>query len=51
MRQIIFATAAVLLLSGCQTSGYNPLKIETRERSDLATGVKQILTVLMGRAY
>jgi Prokaryotic membrane lipoprotein lipid attachment site len=50
MRQIIFATAALLLLSGCQTSGYNPLKIETQEGAGLATGVKQILTLLMGRA-
>jgi hypothetical protein len=51
MRQILIATVALLVLSGCKTSGYNPLKIETRERWDLADGFKQLLTSLMGRSH
>jgi hypothetical protein len=50
MRQILIATVA-LVLSGCKTSGYNPLKIEARERWDLADGFKQLLTSLMGRSH
>jgi hypothetical protein len=50
MRQILIATVALLVLSGCQTSGYNPLKIETQEDSRPTTGVQQFLTLLIGRA-
>jgi hypothetical protein len=31
MRQFIIAIIAALALSGCKTSGYNPLKIETEQ--------------------
>jgi hypothetical protein len=31
MRQLLIAIVAALVLSGCKTSGYNPLKIETEE--------------------
>jgi hypothetical protein len=31
MRQFVIAIIAALALSGCKTSGYNPLKIETEQ--------------------
>jgi hypothetical protein len=50
MRQLCIATVALLVLSGCKTSGYNPLKIEGQEDRCLTCGAKQILALLMGRA-
>ena len=49
MRQLLIATVALLVLSGCKTSGINPLKIEAPEGSHLTTGIKQFLTLLVGR--
>jgi hypothetical protein len=49
MRQILIATVALLLLSGCKTSSLNPLKIEAPEGWHLTAGVKQFLTSLIGR--
>jgi hypothetical protein len=50
MRQLLLATAALLLLSSCNTSGYNPLKIESRESWHLTPGVERLLTLLIDRA-
>jgi hypothetical protein len=33
MRQLFIAIIAALALSGCKTSGYNPLKVEAGENS------------------
>jgi Prokaryotic membrane lipoprotein lipid attachment site len=49
MRQILLATFALLLLSGCKTSGYNPLKIEHQQGWHLAAGIERLLTSLIGR--
>jgi len=49
MRQILVATVALLVLSGCQTSGYNPLKIERQESWRLTAGFERLLTILTGR--
>jgi hypothetical protein len=47
--QILLATLALLFLSGCNTTGYNPLKIEGPEGWHLAAGVERLLTSLIGR--
>ena len=49
MRHIIIAIAALLVLSGCHTSGYNPLKIERQESWRLVDGVERLLGILTGR--
>jgi Prokaryotic membrane lipoprotein lipid attachment site len=49
MRQILLATFALLLLAGCKTSGYNPLKIESQQWR-LPAGIERLLTSLMGHA-
>jgi hypothetical protein len=43
MRQLLIATFALLLLSGCQTSGYNLLKIERQDSWRLTAGVERLL--------
>ena len=50
MRQLLIATIAILLLSGCKTSGYNPLKIECVENGRPAAGFERLLKLLIGSA-
>ncbi len=50
MRQLLIATFALLLLSGCQTSGYNPLKIQRQDSWRLTAGVERLIGILTGRA-
>lgn len=50
MRQLLIAIAALLVLSGCQTSGFNPLKIEHQEGWRLTAGVERLLASLFQRA-
>jgi hypothetical protein len=49
MRQLLIATAALLVLSGCNTSGLNPLKIEGEGGWRLTPGVERLLALLIGR--
>jgi hypothetical protein len=49
MRELLVATVALLALSGCQTSGYNPLKIESRESWRLTAGFERLLGSFLGR--
>jgi hypothetical protein len=49
MRQLLIATAALLVLSGCQTSGYNPLKIQRQDSWRLTDGIQRLLDTLTGR--
>jgi CHAT domain-containing protein len=50
MRRLLIATVALLVLSGCKTSGLNPLKIEGQESWGLTSGVERLLTLLVDRA-
>ena len=47
MRQLLIGMVAVLLLSGCKTSGYNPLKIESEESWHPAVGIERLLKLLI----
>jgi hypothetical protein len=49
MRQLFVATLALLVLSGCQTSGYNPLKLESDDNLRPAAGGERLLNLLIGR--
>jgi hypothetical protein len=49
MRQLLVATVALLVLSGCQTGGYNPLKIQSQESWRLTAGFERLLGSLTGR--
>ena len=49
MRQLLIATVALLVLSGCQTSGYNPLKIKSHDNWRLTDGVERLFDMLTGR--
>ena len=48
MRHRILAIFTLLLLSGCNTTGFNPLKIEGQDWH-LAAGIERLLTSLTGR--
>jgi Prokaryotic membrane lipoprotein lipid attachment site len=50
MRQLFIATVALLVLSGCKTSGYNPLKIESQENWRPAAGIERLLKLFIDRA-
>lgn len=50
MRERFIATVALLVLSGCSTIGYNPLKIESHESWHLTVGIERLLGILKGRA-
>jgi Prokaryotic membrane lipoprotein lipid attachment site len=50
MRKLLIATVALLVLSGCHTSGYNPLKIERQESWRLTAGFERLLGLLTGCA-
>ena len=47
MRQLLIATVAVLLLTGCKTSGYNPLKIESEDNWRPTAGFERLLKLLI----
>jgi hypothetical protein len=49
MRQLAFAILALLVLSGCKTSGFNPLKLETEQSWNLSDGVVHLVELLVGR--
>jgi outer membrane biogenesis lipoprotein LolB len=49
MRQLLVATVALLVLTGCQTSGYNPLKIQRQDSWRLTESVERLLDILTGR--
>jgi hypothetical protein len=46
MRQLFFAIMAAVVLSGCKTSGYNPLKVETEGSWHQAPGVARLVVKL-----
>jgi outer membrane biogenesis lipoprotein LolB len=49
MRQLTFAILALLILSGCKTSGFNPLKLETEQSWNSSDGVLHFVQSLAGR--
>jgi hypothetical protein len=49
MRRVLLASFALLVLSGCKTSGYNPLKIESQEWP-LTARIERLLTSLIDHA-
>jgi hypothetical protein len=46
MRQLFIAIIAALVLSGCKTSGYNPLKVEAEESWHQVPGVAHLVVKL-----
>jgi hypothetical protein len=49
MRQLAFAILALLVLSGCKTSGFNPLKLETEQNWNSSDGVVHLVELFIGR--
>jgi outer membrane biogenesis lipoprotein LolB len=46
MRHLLIAIVAALVLSGCKTSGYNPVKIEAEESWHQVPSVARLLSKL-----